>query len=46
MSAVDDAIYDRFEYENCDNCGRDADGHMVGTDVFGHGHAVCKEDAY
>lgn len=39
-------IYDQFEYEDCSECGQDTNGHMVGIDIFGNEHAICKEDAY
>lgn len=35
-----------FEYEDCSNCGQGVEGHMAAVDPLGHGHVICKDDAY
>lgn len=34
-------MLDSFEFELCDICYRDADGHAFAPDMFGHPHAFC-----
>ena len=42
----DEQVRSQFEFEDCGDCGRGEEGHMVGFGPFGEVHAVCKEDAY
>jgi hypothetical protein len=48
QAAWDQAVSDlveAFTYENCEECGQDAGGHVIGPDMFGHPHAWCLVEA-
>ena len=40
-SAEYEAIMYGFEYEDCHNCGQDAEGNMISIGPFGEPRAVC-----
>lgn len=35
------AIVESFEYETCEECGRDLDAHVLEPDLLGHVHVTC-----
>jgi hypothetical protein len=35
-------ILDGFAYEYCEECGGDAEGHMISPDPLGNAHAWCQ----
>jgi hypothetical protein len=39
-----EAIRDYFEYQFCDDCGKDLDEHTIGPDPLGHAHVWCNSD--
>ena len=40
--AVSDLV-EAFDYEDCEECGKGVEGHVIGPDMFGLPHAWCKE---
>lgn len=45
MNYIDEltSLIDVFNYELCDDCGKDIDKHVIGPDALGHPHAWCLE---
>lgn len=40
--AVADLV-ESFSYEDCHECGKGIESHVISPDMFGHPHAWCKE---